>query len=197
MVIKIIFDFVFSIVGLILFVPFFVLMSLLIKINSTGPIFYRGVRVGQFGKPFRIYKFRSMVYNAEKIGSSATAQNDPRVTSIGRFIRKYKIDELPQLINVIKGDMSLVGPRPEVEEHVRCYNDEEKIILNVKPGITDYASIRFRHLNELLGNKDANRVFIEKYRNEKNRLRIMYVKNRSFNTDIKIILETIFRIFSR
>jgi lipopolysaccharide/colanic/teichoic acid biosynthesis glycosyltransferase len=132
-----------------------------------------------------------MLVNAEHLGSTATAHNDPRVTKIGAFTRKYKVDELPQLINVIKGEMSLVGPRPEVEEHTSVYNDEEKIILTVLPGITDYSSIRFRNLNELLGNKNANQIFIEKYRDEKNKLRIEYVNKRSFMEDLKIIFKTI------
>ena len=127
-------------------------------------------------------------------GSTATAHNDPRITRVGRFIRKYKIDELPQLINVLKGEMSIVGPRPEVEEHTSVYTDEEKFILTVLPGITDFSSIRFINLNELLGSEDANKVFKEKYREEKNKLRIKYVKERSFGVDMKIIFMTLARI---
>ncbi len=191
MMAKRIFDVISSLIGLVILFPMLILVGIMIKIESTGPIFYRGTRIGLHGKPFRIYKFRSMLVNAERIGSTATAHNDPRVTKIGAFIRKYKIDELPQLVNVLKGEMSLVGPRPEVEEHTAVYNDEEKIILTVVPGITDYSSIRFRNLNELLGNENANQVFIEKYRDEKNKLRIEYVKKRSFVEDLKIILKTI------
>jgi lipopolysaccharide/colanic/teichoic acid biosynthesis glycosyltransferase len=180
--------------GLLVLLPLFFVIALLIKIGSPGPVYYRGVRIGKNGRKFRIYKFRSMVMDAELIGSTATARNDPRITSIGQIIRKYKLDELPQLINVIKGDMSIVGPRPEVEEHTNCYSREEEIILTVLPGITDYSSIRFRNLNDLLGSEDANKIFIEKYRDEKNRLRIEYVKTRTFWGDIKIIFETLFRI---
>ena len=191
------FDLIISVLAICFFMPLIAGISIIIKVTSKGPVFYRGIRIGLRGKPFLIYKFRTMVCNAEKIGSTATAKDDPRITNVGRVIRKYKIDELPQLMNVIKGEMSLVGPRPEVEEHVRCYSSEEKKILSIQPGITDYASIRFINLNELLGYEDANRVFIEKYRNEKNRLRIEYVKNRSFFVDIKIILKTVLNIVVR
>ena len=195
--IKRVFDLVCSILGLLLLFPGFLLIGVLIKLDSSGPVFYRGIRIGKDGKPFRIFKFRSMVPNAEKISSTATALNDSRVTRVGHFIRKHKIDELPQLINIVKGEMSIVGPRPEVEEHTRCYNDEQKIILTVRPGITDYSSIKFINLNELLGTDDPNRVFIEKYREEKNRLRIEYIKNQSFKEDIKIIFTTMAHIFFR
>ncbi|MEI7752362.1 MAG: sugar transferase, partial [Candidatus Omnitrophota bacterium] len=132
-------------------------------------------------------KFRTMVQDADKKGATATARNDPRITRIGGVLRPYKIDELPQFINVLKGEMSIVGPRPEVEEHTKCYVSEEKCILDVLPGITDFSSIRFVNLGELLGDEDANQVFIEKYRDEKNRLRVKYVRERSFSTDLKII----------
>jgi lipopolysaccharide/colanic/teichoic acid biosynthesis glycosyltransferase len=191
---KRIFDVAASFAGLILMLPFFLLIGILIKMDSCGPVFYRGVRIGRNGKPFRIYKFRSMVANAEEIGSTATAHNDPRITRMGKLIRKYKIDELPQLINVIKGEMSIVGPRPEVEEHVKSYRGEEEIILTMRPGITDNSSLRFMNLNELLGTEDPNKVFIDKYRTEKNRLRAEYVKNQSFWGDVRIIFDTLCRI---
>lgn len=184
------FDLIVSAVALIVLIPFFIIIGLAIKIDSPGPIFYRGRRIGRFGKPFDIYKFRTMEEHADKKGSSATARNDPRITRIGRSLRVCKIDELPQFFNVIKGEMSLVGPRPEVEEHTRCYNEREKAILDVLPGITDYSSIRFIDLGELLGDEDANKVFIERYRDEKNRLRLDYVNTRSFSVDIKIIIRT-------
>jgi len=190
-------DLLFSIIGLICFLPLFFLIGILIRIESSGPVFYRGIRTGRYGKLFRIFKFRSMVCNAEDLGSMTTAYNDSRLTKFGSFIRKFKIDELPQLINVIKGEMSLVGPRPEIQEHTNCYNDEEKIILSVLPGITDNSSIRFINLNQLVGNKDPHRVFIEKYRDEKNKLRVEYVKNQSFWGDIQIIISTLFHIFKK
>jgi lipopolysaccharide/colanic/teichoic acid biosynthesis glycosyltransferase len=188
------FDFVFAFFALLLIWPVLLIISACIIMDSGQPVFYRGVRTGLHGKPFRIYKFRSMIKND---GSTATAHNDPRITKVGRFIRRYKLDELPQLLNVIRGEMSIVGPRPEVEEHTRVYTDEEKIILSVRPGITDFSSIRFINLNELLGSEDPNRVFKEKYRDEKNRLRIKYVKERSFWVDMKIILTTVVHILKR
>ena len=194
---KRIFDFIISFIGLAFLSPILLWIAVLIKREDGGPVFYRGIRVGKNGKLFRIFKFRSMVVDAEAIGSTATAHNDPRITRIGGFIRKYKIDEFPQLINVLKGEMSLVGPRPEVEEHTRCYTDEEKVILSVCPGITDNSSIRFINLNELIGSEDANKVFIEKYRDEKNKLRVEYIKNQSFWGDIKIIFVTLIRVLVR
>ena len=138
---KRLFDIVFSFLGLLVLSPLFLIIAILIKRDSKGPVFFRGIRVGRFGKPFRIYKFRTMVVNADELGGSPTADNDPRITKAGRFLRKYKLDELPQLLNVLKGEMSLVGPRPEVEEYVKLYSEEEKAILSVCPGMTDWASI--------------------------------------------------------
>jgi lipopolysaccharide/colanic/teichoic acid biosynthesis glycosyltransferase len=196
-VIKRLFDVVAATAGLLLLWPVLLLIAIVIKLDSRGPVFYRGVRTGLNGRPFRIFKFRTMVPNAEQIGSTATARYDPRITRVGRVLRRYKVDEFPQLFNVLSGEMSFVGPRPEVEEHTSVYTDEEKAILSVKPGITDFASIHFRNLGEMLGDEDANAVFIEKYRGEKNRLRLEYVRKRSFLVDMKIIFETLFRVFVR
>jgi lipopolysaccharide/colanic/teichoic acid biosynthesis glycosyltransferase len=138
-----------------------------------------------------------MVPDAERVGGTATAHRDPRITRVGHFLRHFKLDELPQLFNVLFGHMSLVGPRPEVEEHTSEYSAEERVILSVTPGITDYSSIRFINLNQLLGSEDPNRVFIEKYRSEKNRLRIQYVRTQSLVTDLKILFTTLSRIFVR
>ena len=156
-------------------------------------MFYRGVRIGRFGRPFRIYKFRTMVPDAERSGT-ATGHNDSRITTAGSWLRRYKLDELPQLINVLKGEMSLVGPRPEVEEHTSVYSAEEQLILTAIPGITDLSSMRFVRLGELLGTEDPNKVFIERYRAEKNRLRLEYVRTRSFWLDLKIIFLTLWAI---
>src|SRR5579862_1823717 len=156
-------DLVFSVLGLALLSPLLVVIAIIIKLSSPGPIFYRGSRVGQDGKPFRIWKFRSMRVGSEVLGGT-TGKDDPRVTSVGKFIRAYKLDELPQLLNVLIGDMSLVGPRPELAEHTSAYEGEEKMILSVRPGITDYASIRFRNLNDLVGSDDPHRVFIDQFR---------------------------------
>jgi lipopolysaccharide/colanic/teichoic acid biosynthesis glycosyltransferase len=191
------FDVICAVVGLVLLSPFFVVVALCIKLDSRGPVFYRGMRIGLHGRPFRIFKFRTMRPDAELVGSTSTAHNDSRITRVGRWLRPAKLDELPQLINVLKGEMSLVGPRPEVEEHTAAYNEEEKTILSVLPGITDYASIRFYNLNELVGSEDPHRVFIEEYRAEKNRLRVLYVQTQSFSTDLKLIMRTFTRILMR
>jgi lipopolysaccharide/colanic/teichoic acid biosynthesis glycosyltransferase len=191
------FDLFFAALGIVLLAPIFFVIAVLIKLDSRGPVFYRGVRVGQHGRPFRIFKFRTMRPDAELVGSTSTGHNDPRVTRVGRRLRPFKLDELPQVLNVLKGDMSIVGPRPEVEEHTSAYTEEEKIILSVLPGITDYASIRFFNLNKLVGSEDPRRVFIEKYRAEKNRLRVAYVLNRSIWTDLRIIFLTVARLVTR
>lgn len=184
------FDFTCAAVGLVLLLPLFLIIAACIKLDSRGPVFYRGVRVGLNGRPFRIFKFRTMRPDAELVGSTSTGHNDARITGVGRLLRPTKLDELCQLINVLKGEMSLVGPRPEVEEHTAAYNAEEKTILSVLPGITDYASIRFHNLNELVGSENPHLVFIEKYRAEKNRLRVLYVRTQSFSTDLKLIFRT-------
>jgi len=194
---KRLFDVTFSFTALIFLLPFFLIVGLVIKLGSRGPVFYRGVRVGKQGKLFRPYKFRTMVDGAEKLGGSTTAEDDPRITKVGRFLRKYKIDEFPQLINVLKGEMSFVGPRPELEEHVRCYNEEEKVILSVKPGMTDYSCIKFISLDKVVGKENADEVYIKKVRSEKNRLRVKYAKNHSFLEDLKIIIKSLFVIFKK
>ena len=195
---KRIFDILFSIVGLIFFSPLLLTICILIKLEDGGPVFYRGLRVGQNGTLFKIYKFRSMVVNAEKIGGSSTADDDPRITKIGKFVRKYKLDELPQLINVLKGEMSFVGPRPEVQHYVNMFTKEEKSILTVSPGITDWASLWNSDEGAILaGSPDPERTYMEEIRPEKIRLQLKYVKERSFFTDISIILQTISKVIKR
>jgi len=192
---KRLFDIAFSFIGLIILLPFFILAAILIKLDSKGPVFYRGVRVGRFGKPFRIYKFRTLVANADKIGGPSTAGDDSRITKIGRFIRKYKLDELPQLINVLKGEMSLVGPRPEVLFYVNMFSQEERAILSMKPGITDWASLwNFDEGALLAGSPDPEKAYQEKIRPKKIRLQLKYVKGHSFLTDMKIIFLTLLKI---
>jgi lipopolysaccharide/colanic/teichoic acid biosynthesis glycosyltransferase len=193
---KRVFDVTAAAIGLVVFMVPLSLIALGIKAGSRGPVFYRGVRIGRFGRPFRIYKFRTMVPDAERRGT-ATGHNDARITTAGRWLRRYKLDELPQLINVLKGEMSLVGPRPEVEEHIAVYSAEEQLILTAIPGITDLSSLRFVRLGELLGTDDPNKVFIEHYRAEKNRLRLEYVRTRSFLLDLKIIFQTLWAITGR
>ena len=150
-----------------------------------------GDRVGKNGKMFRIIKFRTMIPDSEKVGGPTTALNDYRITNIGVLLRKYKLDELPQLINVIKGEMSIVGPRPELLEYANRYKGEEKKILSVRPGITDYSSIKFSSLDELVGEIDANRIFNEKIINERTALRLKYVKEYNYWVDFQLILITI------
>ncbi|MBI4744817.1 MAG: sugar transferase [Actinobacteria bacterium] len=189
---KRIFDIIFSLIGLMVLSPLLLVVSVLIKKEDSGPVFYRGVRVGRFGKPFKIFKFRTMVVNAEKLGGSSTADDDSRITKTGKFIRKYKIDELPQLINVLKGEMSFVGPRPEVQHYVDMFTEEEKAILSVCPGITDWASLWNSDEGAILaGSSDPEKAYMEKIRPEKIRLQLKYVKERSFLVDLKILIETV------
>ncbi len=189
---KRVFDFLSSLVGLILVSPILLTVAILIKREDGGPVFYRGVRVGRFGKPFRIFKFRTMVLNAEKLGGPSTADDDPRITRVGKFIRKLKLDELPQLINVLKGEMSAVGPRPEVQMYVDMFTEEEKAILSVRPGITDWASIWNPDEGAILaGSSDPEKTYMEKIRPEKIRLQLKYVREQSLWVDLKIILWTL------
>jgi lipopolysaccharide/colanic/teichoic acid biosynthesis glycosyltransferase len=163
-----------------------------IKVATPGPALYRGTRIGRHGRRFHILKFRSMVDGADRIGASSTAGDDPRMTSLGRWMRRYKVDELPQLWNVLVGDMSLVGPRPQVPWAVDRYTDEEKILLTVRPGITDPASLRFINEGEILrGRSDPDRAYLELIHPEKMRLSIDYVKRRSVVGDVKILAATI------
>ncbi len=192
---KRLFDIIFSLVGLLVLLPLFVFIAIKIKLDSEGPVFYRGEMVGKFGKLFRINKFRTMVADADKISRSSSAgDDDPRITKFGRFLRTSKLNELPQLINVLKGEMSFVGPRPQVEWDVKLYTEEEKAILSVTPGITDYASIRFHNEGEILrGSIDPDKAYAEKIRPEKIRLQLEYVRNRSLWVDFKILVKT-FRV---
>jgi len=187
------FDFVASGLGLVLLAPFLVIVGIAIKVDSPGPIFFRQVRVGQFGKLFRIHKFRTMLTDAERKGLQITVGADARVTRVGGFLRKYKIDELAQLIDVFLGDMSLVGPRPEVPQYVECYPDGvREVVLSVKPGITDWASIKYKDENEILGGAaDPNRVYIDEVLPVKIEYYLEYVKTRSFFGDVRIIFATL------
>ncbi len=185
---KRLFDVFFSLIGLIVFSPITLAIAVLIKRESEGPVFYRGVRAGRQEKPFRIWKFRTLVANADKIGGPSTSEDDPRITKVGRFLRNYKIDELPQLINVLRGEMSFVGPRPEVLQEVALYSKEEKKLLTIRPGLTDYASIRFNNEGEILaGSADPHQAYRERIRPEKIRLGLEYVRHRSLGTDFKIL----------
>ena len=190
---KRLFDLVFSGTSLVILAPVLLVIACLIKVSSQGPIFYRGVRTGLNGQPFRIFKFRTMVSNAEQLGGQVTARNDERVTKIGRYLRRYKLDELPQLLNVIKGDLSVVGPRPEVPQYTELYKGEERLILTVRPGITDRSSIEFVQLDQVLGEASDGLKFDERVHqvlSRKSELRVEYVKNQSFSGDMRIIVRT-------
>lgn len=188
------FDLAVCLIALPFLLPLFAIIAIIIKCISPGPVFYRGRRTGLGGKLFRIFKFRTMVIDAEKIGGPSTALNDPRLTKIGQFLRKYKFDELPQFINVLHGEMSIVGPRPQVEHYTRLYNDEEKIILSVKPGITDYASLKFINLDNILGDEQVDEKYRQEIEPEKNRLRIKYAKEHNFWIDCKILFLTFIQL---
>ncbi len=186
------FDLIFSTVGLVLLAPQLVALALLVKLGTRGPVFYRGVRVGWREKPFRIFKFRTMVVDAEKLGGASTPGDDPRVTPVGRLLRKYKLDELPQLFNVMKGEMSLVGPRPQVPWAVARYTQDERAVLHVRPGITDYASVRFRDEGEILrGSQNPDKDYFEKIHPEKMRLSLEYIRKQSLRLDCQILAMTL------
>ncbi len=189
---KRLFDILFSFMGFIIIFPLFLLIAFLIKIDSRGPVFYSGERIGRFGKPFRMFKFRTMIENAEGARIWSTSVDDDRITKIGKVLRGHNLDELPQLINVLRGEMSLVGPRPQVSWAVELYNQEERAILNVRPGMTDYASIKFNNLEgEILrGSKSPDKDYMEKINPQKLKLELEYVKNHSPFSDFKILLET-------
>ncbi len=192
---KRLFDIFFSLIGLIFLLPFFLIIALLIIIDSRGGIFYKQIRVGKGNTDFYLFKFRSMATNSDKKGLLTVGGRDSRITRMGYFIRKYKIDELPQLINVLFGDMSLVGPRPEVRKYVNLYNEEQKQVLSVKPGITDYASIEYCNENELLGKaEDPERVYITEIMPAKLKLNLKYIAEQGTTTDLKIIFRTIGKI---
>lgn len=189
---KRLFDILFSLFTLIIFSPVFILVAFIIKFNDFGPVFYMAPRVGKNGILFRMIKFRTMVINADKIGASSTTSNDSRITGIGKFLRKYKIDEISQLINVLNGDMSIVGPRPEVKYFTDMFTEEEKAILSIKPGITDFASVWNPDEGKILeGANDPDKAYMELIWPEKKRLQLKYVKEKSFLVDLKIICLTI------
>ena len=174
--------------------PVMLLIALFIKAGSPGPIFYRGERAGKDGRVFRILKFRSMVVDAERKGGFSTAIDDPRLTGTGRFIRKYKLDEFPQFFNVLVGDMSLVGPRPQVLFYTDKYIGDERSILSVKPGITDLASLYFADMDSVLGSGDVDARYIAEVEPVKNKLRLRYVREQSYLLDMRILVETAFKL---
>ena len=191
---KSIFDIIVSLVALILLSPIFFIITVIIKTTSSGSIFYRGTRAGKNNINFKIFKFRTMVKDAENIGGPSTALNDFRLTKIGRFLRKYKLDELPQFINIIKGDMSLVGPRPQVIYYTNQYKGDYKLILSVKPGLTDFATLYFLDMDKVLGSENVDEKYATEIEPIKNSLRLKYVKEKTFLLDIRILVETAFSL---
>lgn len=171
--------------------PLFLLIIILVKLDSRGSALYRGIRTGRFGKEFKIFKFRTMVENAEYIGGGTTALNDHRITRSGAFLRKSKLDEIPQLFNIILGDMSFIGPRPELTMYTKQYEGIEKIILNVRPGITDLSSLEFIALDEIVGGENADEAYEKYVLKRKNELRVEYVLKQSATLDFKLFFKTI------
>ena len=181
-------DLLFSFLGLIVLSPFFLVAALLIVLDSRGGVFYCQTRVGKNGKDFRLYKFRTMASGSDKKGLITVGAKDARITKVGYFLRKYKLDELPQLFNVLKGDMSLVGPRPEVRKYMEMYTPEQRRVLSVRPGITDYASIEYVDENRILGEaEDPDKAYIEKIMPDKIRYNMRYIEHKSVREYLKII----------
>lgn len=194
--IKRIFDIIFSLLLLILLLPVLVLLAIAIKIDSKGPVFYRQERITKNGKSFRIFKFRTMVQNADKIGSLVTVGNDSRITRIGKVIRKIRFDELPQLINILKGEMSFVGTRPEVKKYVEKYTDEMMATLLMPAGVTSYASIMYKDEDEVISNlqksgKTVDEIYIEDVLPEKMKYNLEYIRKFSFGYDIRLCFKTV------
>ena len=195
---KRIIDFLFAIIGVVLLAPLLIYIAYKVKKSSPGPVFYRGTRVGKDGRLFRIFKFRTMVEDAEQIGGPSTAGDDPRLVYFGRVLKRWKFDELPQLFNILKGEMSFVGPRPEVQMYVNMMSQEQRnIILSVRPGITDWASIwNFREEETLRGLDNPEAYYLEYIRPTKIQLQMKYTKERNLWIDLKIVFETIWRIIN-
>jgi len=188
---KRVFDFTFSFLGLLIMFPVFLFIAISIKLSTKGPIFYKQLRVGRNNKDFKIFKFRTMKLHSDKQGLLTVGGKDSRITSVGYYLRKYKLDELPQLINVFIGNMSFVGPRPEVRNYVNYYSEDQLKVLQVKPGITDLASIEFRNENDLLSNaSDPNQFYINEIMPKKIEINLRYLENRSLLKDIIVIFKT-------
>lgn len=192
---KRLFDFTVALLGLILLSPLLLLIALLIKLTSRGPVLFRQERVGRSFRRFHICKFRTMVLDAERLGGQLTAGRDRRITTVGRFLRKTKLDELPQLVNVLKGEMSFVGPRPEVPKYVEMFRDEYVELLKVRPGITDLASLAYRHESDLLGAaSDPETLYVREILPDKIRLGREYLRRRSLSLDLWLIFRTVCRM---
>ena len=177
--------------------PVYLIIAIVIAIESGFPVLYSPLRGGYNQRPFHIYKFRSMVKDADKIGGGTTALNDPRITKVGNFLRKTKLDEIPQLFNILRGNMCFIGPRPELLQYTEQYEGEEKLILKVRPGITDFSSIEFINLDEIVGQGNADDMYEKYVLRKKNQLRIKYAKEVSFFTDIRLFSKTIWRVVEK
>ncbi len=197
-VLKRLFDVAVSAVALVILLPLFVVLAILIRLDSPGPVFYRSYRAGRRNVPFQIIKFRSMVVNADKIGGDTASDQDRRITRLGRILRKIKFDEFPQFINVLRGQMSLVGPRPEVQKYVDQFTDEEQAILELRPGITDWASIWNADKGQVVSEAvDADLAYEQFLRPTKLRLQLMYVRNNNMAIDLKILASTAYKLVNK
>lgn len=195
--IKRILDMLITGVALLILWPFYLIVALCVAIEDGFPVFYRAPRGGYKGKTFRICKFRSMVKNADKIGGGTTALNDSRITKVGNILRKTKLDEIPQLGQVFIGKMSLIGPRPELLQYVEQYTGDEELILQVRPGITDYSSVEFINLDEIVGGENADEMYEKYVLKKKNELRVKYAMTVSFKTDVKLLFLTVWKVFQK
>lgn len=195
--IKRVLDLVLALIFAVILAPVYLILALAVVIDTGLPVFYRAERGGYRNRPFRIFKFRSMVKNADKIGGGTTALNDSRITKVGNVLRKTKLDEIPQLFNIIKGDMSFIGPRPELLRYTSQYEGEELLIHRVRPGITDYSSIEFINLDEIVGGENADEMYEKYVLKRKNELRVKYAKTVSFTTDFKLLFITIWDVLKK
>jgi lipopolysaccharide/colanic/teichoic acid biosynthesis glycosyltransferase len=190
------FEFLFALTALLLLSPLLLALVLLVKLTSPGPVLHRGLRGGREGVPFSVYKFRTMIPGAAQVGPGITRSGDPRITPVGRFLRRTKLDELPQLLNVLKGEMGLVGPRPEDPRYVSEYTPEQRRLLSVRPGITSAASVRYRHEERLLAeSSDWERTYVEIVLPEKLRIDMEYLEKQSFFSDLRLLGETALALF--
>lgn len=195
--VKRILDLILALIFAVVLAPIYLILALAVVIDTGLPIFYRAERGGYRDKPFRIFKFRSMVKNADQIGGGTTALNDSRITKVGNVLRKTKLDEIPQLFNIIKGDMSFIGPRPELLRYTAQYEGEELLIHRVRPGITDYSSIEFINLDEIVGGENADEMYEKYVLKRKNELRVKYAKTVSFVTDFKLLFITVWDVLKK
>ncbi|MDB4366024.1 sugar transferase [Pirellulales bacterium] len=190
-------DILLAVIGLVFIWPILLACAVAVKLSSPGPVLYLGKRTGRYSIPFKIFKFRSMREDAERTGGTTTGKNDTRITSVGKFLRKYKLDELPQLFNVLRGEMSFVGPRPEVAEYTDMYSPEEQEILSVRPGITDLSSLTFSDLQSHVGSENPDEAFRRYVLPQKNRLRLKYAREHTISMDFIILMKTVLLVVTK